>query len=116
MLNRITIGGRLVRDPELRQTGSGIRVCSFCVAVERDSAESDGNKETDFFDCIAWRKDAEFVARSFQKNQSIIVSGRIQFRKREKDGVSFRQTELVADSIYFGDSRSSHEIPNEHKQ
>lgn len=108
MLNRATIMGRLARDPELRRTGSGIAVTSFTVAVDRDF-DNDGERETDFIDCVAWRDLGEFVARNFHKGKMIAVSGRIQQRNwKDKDGNKRRNTEIVADAVYFaGDKKDS---------
>lgn len=105
MLNHATIMGRLTKDPELRRTGSGVAVTSFTVAVDRDF-ENDGERETDFIDCVAWRGTGEFVARNFHKGKMIVVSGRIQVRRwTDKDGNKRRSTEIVADEVYFGDSK-----------
>lgn len=105
MLNRATIMGRLTKDPELRRTGSGIAVASFTVAVDRDF-ENNGERETDFIECVAWRGAGEFVARNFHKGKMIVVSGRIQQRGwTDKDGNKRRTTEIVADEVYFGDSK-----------
>ena len=107
MLNHITIMGRLVRDPELRRTGSGIAVASFTVAVDRDFGGRDGGeKETDFIDCVAWRQTGEFVSKYFTKGRMIVVSGRLQIRSwTDKEGNKRRTAEVVADNVYFGDSR-----------
>ena len=107
MLNHITIMGRLVRDPELRRTGSGIAVASFTVAVDRDFASKDGGeKETDFIDCVAWRSTGEFVSKYFTRGRMIVVSGRLQIRSwTDKDGNKRRTAEVVADNCYFGDSK-----------
>ena len=107
MLNHITIMGRLVRDPELRRTGSGIAVASFTVAVDRDFGGRDGGeKETDFIDCVAWRQTGEFVSKYFTKGRMIVVSGRLQIRNwTDKDGNKRRTAEVVADNCYFGDSK-----------
>ena len=109
MLNHITIMGRLTRDPEIRRTPSGIPVASFCLAVERDFGGKDGGeKETDFIDCNAWRGTAEFVSKYFQKGSMAIVSGRLQIRNyTDKDGNKRRNAEVVADNVYFGDSKKS---------
>ena len=109
MLNHITIMGRMVRDPELRRTGSGIAVTSFTLAVDRDYNPKDGaEKETDFIDCNAWRGTGEFVAKHFSKGSMAIVSGRLQIRTwTDKDGNKRRNAEVVADSVYFGDSKKS---------
>ena len=107
MLNHITIMGRLVRDPELRRTGSGVAVASFTVAVDRDFGGRDGGeKETDFIDCVAWRQTGEFVSKYFTKGRMIVVSGRLQIRSwNDKDGNKRRTAEVVADNCYFGDSK-----------
>ena len=107
MLNHITIMGRLVRDPELRRTGSGVAVASFTVAVDRDFADKQsGEKETDFIECVAWRQAGEFVSKYFTKGRMIVVSGRLQVRKwKNKDGENRYSTEVVADNCYFGDSK-----------
>ena len=107
MLNHITIMGRLTRDPELRRTGSGIAVASFTVAVDRDFGGRDGGeKETDFIDCVAWRQTGEFVSKYFTKGRMAVVSGRLQIRSwTDKDGNKRRTAEVVADNVYFGDSR-----------
>lgn len=109
MLNHITIMGRLTRDPELRRTGSGIAVTSFTLAVDRDFNPKDGGeKEVDFIDCNAWRSTAEFIERNFHKGSMIIVSGRLQIRNwTDKEGNKRRNAEVVADSVYFGDSKKS---------
>ena len=107
MLNHICIMGRLVRDPELRRTGSGIAVASFTVAVDRDFGGRDGGeKETDFIDCVAWRQTGEFVSKYFTKGRMIVVSGRLQIRSwTDKEGNKRRSAEVVADNCYFGDSK-----------
>lgn len=106
MLNHIVIMGRLTRDPELRRTGSGIAVTSFTLAVDRDYGGSDGTKETDFIDCVAWRSTGEFVDKYFSKGRMAVVSGRLQIRGwTDKDGNKRRSAEVVADNVYFGDSK-----------
>ena len=111
MLNHITIMGRLVRDPELRRTGSGIAVASFRVAVDRDFGGRDGGeRETDFIDCVAWRQTGEFVSKYFTKGSMIVVSGRLQMRNwNDKEGNKRTSAEVVADNVYFGESRRSSE-------
>ena len=110
MLNTITIMGRLVRDPELRRTGSGIAVASFTLAVDRDRKNDAGEKETDFIDCTAWRGTGEFVSKYFQKGSIAVISGRLQIRSwNDKDGNKRRSAEVVTDSVYFGDSKKSSE-------
>ena len=107
MLNHITIMGRLVRDPELRRTGSGVAVANFTIAVDRDVADKQsGEKETDFVDCVAWRNTGEFVSKYFTKGRMAVVSGRLQVRKwQNKEGENRYSTEVVADNVYFGDSK-----------
>ena len=107
MLNHITIMGRLTRDPELRRTGSGVAVASFTVAVDRDFASREsGERETDFIDCVAWRQTGEFVSKYFTKGSMAVVSGRLQIRGwTDKDGNKRRTAEVVADNVYFGESR-----------
>ena len=109
MLNHIVIMGRLTRDPELRRTGSGIAVTSFSLAVDRDFSPKDGGeRETDFIDCVAWRSTGEFVSKYFTKGSMAVVSGRLQIRSwNDKDGNKRRSAEVVADNVYFGDSKRS---------
>ena len=111
MLNHIVIMGRLTRDPELRRTGSGIAVASFTVAVDRDFGGRDGGeRETDFIDCVAWRQTGEFVSKYFTKGSMIVVSGRLQIRNwNDKEGNKRRSAEVVADNVYFGESKRSSE-------
>ncbi len=111
MLNHIVIMGRLTRDPELRRTGSGIAVASFTVAVDRDFGGRDGGeRETDFIDCVAWRQTGEFVSKYFTKGSMIVVSGRLQIRNwNDKEGNKRRSAEVVADNVYFGESKRSNE-------
>ena len=114
MLNHIVIMGRLTRDPELRRTGSGVAVASFSLAVDRDFAPKDGGeRETDFIDCVAWRQTGEFVSKYFTKGRMAVVSGRLQIRSwTDKDGNKRRSAEVVADNVYFGDSKRDNEGGN----
>ena len=107
MLNHITIMGRLTRDPELRRTGSGVAVASFTLAVDRDFGKNEnGERETDFIDCVAWRQTGEFVSKYFTKGSMAVVSGRLQIRGwTDKDGNKRRSAEVVADNVYFGESK-----------
>ena len=107
MLNHIVLMGRLTRDPELRRTGSGIAVASFSIAVDRDfGSRENGERETDFIDIVAWRQTAEFVSKYFTKGRMAVVSGRLQIRNwNDKDGNKRRSAEVVADNVYFGDSK-----------
>ena len=106
MLNRIILMGRLTRDPELRRTGSGTAVTSFSLAVDRDFKSQSGEKETDFIDIVAWRNTAEFVSKYFTKGRMAVVEGRLQLRDwTDRDGNKRRTAEVIADNVYFGDSK-----------
>ena len=106
MLNKIILMGRLTRDPELRRTQSGTAVTSFSIACDRDFKSQSGEKETDFIDVVAWRNTAEFVTKYFTKGRMAIVEGRLQIRDwTDKDGGKRRSAEVVADNVYFGDSK-----------
>ena len=107
MLNHITIMGRLTRDPEMRSTQSGVAVASFTLAVDRDFGGKDGGeKQTDFIDCTAWRHTAEFVSKYFTKGRMAVVSGRLQIDSyTDNDGNKRKAAKVVADNIYFGDSK-----------
>ncbi len=105
MLNKITIIGRLCADPELRQTQSGIPVCSCRIAVERDYL-SNGDRETDFFDVVAWRGTAEFICGYFAKGRMIALDGRLQTRAwTDREGGKRVSVEIVAENAYFADSK-----------
>ena len=106
MLNRIVLMGRLTRDPELRRTQSGTAVVSFSIACDRDYAAQGAERETDFIDIVAWRGTAEFVEKYFSKGRMIVVGGRLQIRNwQDKEGNKRRSAEILADSVYFGDSK-----------
>lgn len=106
MLNKIFIMGRLTRDPELRRTQNGTAVAGFALAVDRDYKNADGTKETDFIEVVAWRTTAEFVSKYFTKGRMAIVEGRLQIRDwTDKDDNKRRNAEVVADNVYFGDSK-----------
>lgn len=108
MLNHITIMGRLVRDPELRYTQSGIAVASFTLAVDRDFKSDNGERQTDFIDCVAWRQTGEFVSKYFSKGSMAVVSGRLQIRDwQDKEGNKRRNSEIVVENVYFGESKRS---------
>lgn len=105
MLNHISIMGRLTKDVELRRTASGTAVANFTLAVERDFSK---DKETDFIECVAWGKTGEFAEKYFSKGKMAIVAGRLQIRKWEdKNGNKRSTAEVVAENMYFGDSKSS---------
>ena len=107
MLNRIILMGRLTRDPELRHTQTGTAVASFSLAVDRDFRNRDsGEKGVDFIDVVAWRNTAEFVSKYFTKGRMAVVEGRLQIRDwTDREGGKRRSAEVVADNIYFGDSK-----------
>ena len=114
MLNHIDIMGRMTRDPELIRTGSGTAVTSFTLAVERDFGPKDGGEiETDFIDVVCWRSTAEFVQKYFGKGSMAIASGRLQIRSwTDKDGNKRRSAEVLADNVYFGESKKSDSYTN----
>ena len=113
MLNRIIIMGRLTRDPELRRTQNGTPVASFRLAVDRDFKDkATGERSTDWIDVVAWRATAEFVSRFFTKGRMAVVEGRLQMRDwTDKDGNKRVAAEVVADNVYFGDSKRDGEAP-----
>ena len=113
MLNHIVLMGRLTRDPELRRTQSGVAVVSFSLAVDRDFQSRDGGeKQTDFIDIVAWRNTAEFVSKYFTKGRMAVVSGRLQIRDwTDREGGKRRSAEVVADNVYFGDSKRDGAAP-----
>jgi single-strand DNA-binding protein len=113
MLNHIIAMGRLTRDPELRRTGSNIAVASFTIACDRDRAPEGQEKETDFLDCVAWRGTGEFVEKHFKRGSMAVVDGRLQVRAwTDKDGNKRRTAEIVASSVYFGDSKKEDSAPS----
>lgn len=114
MLNKIIIMGRFVRDPELRRTGSGTAVTSFSLACDRDFKSQSGEKETDFIDVVAWKNTAEFVSKYFSKGRMAVVEGRLQIRDwTDKAGNKRTTAEVVADNVYFADSKRSESNDNQ---
>ena len=106
MLNKWEGMGRLTRDPELRRTPSGTAVATFTIAVDRDFKGKNGEQDTDFIDIVAWRQTAEFVSKYFSKGRMAVVEGRLQIREyTNKEGQKRKATEIVADNVYFGDSK-----------
>lgn len=106
MLNHIVTMGRLVRDPELRHTQSGIPVTSFTIACDRDYKGADGEKATDFLDIVAWRQTAEFVSQYFTKGRMAVIDGRLQLRDwTDREGNRRRSAEILANSVHFGDRK-----------
>ena len=114
MLNHITLMGRLVRDPELRRTGTGIAVASFRIAVDRDFGSKDGGeRKADFIDCVAWRQTGEFISKYFAKGRMIVVDGRLEMRDwTDKEGNKRTSAEVVVANAYFGDSKRDNEGGN----
>ena len=111
MLNKIFLQGRLVADPELRHTQNGIAVASFRLAVDRDFKDREtGERKADFINIVAWRQTAEFVSRFLTKGRLAIVEGKLQTRDyTDRDGNRRYATEVVADNVYFGDSKRDSE-------
>ena len=110
MLNKIVLMGRLTKDPDLRRTQSGTAVASFTLAVDRDFTNQDGSRDTDFIEIVAWKGTAEFVQKYFSKGRMAVVTGRLQLRDwTDKEGNKRRSAEVVADSVYFGDSKKDPE-------
>ncbi len=107
MLNRIILMGRLVADPELRQTPNGVSVASFRIAVDRDyQSKTTGERQADFIPCVAWRQTGEFISRYFSKGRMIAVQGQLQSRSYEdKTGQKRTAYEVIVDQAYFADSR-----------
>lgn len=103
MLNYIVLQGRFCKDPELRRTQSGTAVASFTLAVSRDFSDKD---TADFIDVVAWKSTAEFVSKYFSKGRTAVVSGRLQMRDwTDKEGNKRRSAEVIAERVYFGDSK-----------
>ena len=114
MLNKIIIMGRFTHDPELRRTGSGTAVTSFSLACDRDFKSQSGEKETDFIEVVAWKNAAEFVSKYFSKGRMAVVEGRLQIRDwTGKDGNKRVTAEIVADNVYFADSKRSESNDNQ---
>lgn len=108
MLNKGILMGRLTRDPELRHTQSGTAVCSFTLAIDRDRKDANGEKQTDFIDCVAWGKQAEFVSQWFSKGAMAIVVGRIQSRKwQDQNGNNRTAIELNCEEVSFGETKKN---------
>lgn len=107
MLNEVNLMGRLVKDPELRRTGTGVPVTSFRIAVDRDMKPKDADRpEADFFDCVAWRGAAEFIEKFFGKGRTIIVHGKLRQRGyTTKEGEKRQTVEVEVENAYFGDSK-----------
>lgn len=116
MLNKCFLLGRMTKDPEIRRTNGGTAVTSFTLAVDRDF-KTNGEKETDFIEVVAWRNTAEFVSKYFSKGRMAIVEGRLQIREwTDKSGNKRRTAEVVADNVYFGGSKKENKEAPEYKQ
>ena len=114
MLNKVVIMGRFTKDPELRRTGSGTAVTSFSLACDRDFKSQSGEKETDFIEVVAWKNTAEFVSKYFSKGRMAVVEGRLQIRDwTDKAGNKRVTAEVVADNVYFADSKRSESNENQ---
>ena len=114
MLNKVVIMGRFTKDPELRRTGSGTAVTSFSLACDRDFKSQSGDKETDFIEVVAWKNTAEFVSKYFGKGRMAVVDGRLQIRDwTDKAGNKRTTAEVVADNVYFADSKRSESNDNQ---
>lgn len=108
MYNRAILMGRLTADPELKQTPNGVSVCSFRIAVDRGYTPRGGERQTDFLDIVAWRSQAEFVSKYFNKGKMILVEGSIETRQyTDKDGNNRRVFEIIADNVRFAESKSA---------
>ncbi len=106
MLNYIAIMGRLTRDPELRRTQNGTAVCSFSIACDRDYKPENGERETDFIECVAWKNNAEFIEKYFHKGSLACVTGRLQMRSwKDKDGNNRRTAEILVEHCYFAEAK-----------
>lgn len=105
-LNKIFLQGRIVNDLDVQTTPSGASVCTFRIAVDRDFKNKNGEKETDFVTIVAWRNTAEFLYKYFGKGRMILIEGKLQIRNyTDKDGNKRTAAEVVADSVYFADSK-----------
>lgn len=113
MLNTACLMGRLVADPELRNTQSGIAVTGFRIAVDRTYQPKGQEKQTDWIDIVAWRNTAEFVCKYFKKGSMIVVHGAIQTRSyTDKEGNKRTAFEVVADNVFFGESKKVNAAPS----
>ena len=112
-LNHICLQGRICNEIELRRTGTGVPVASFTLAVDRDYSKDGAERETDFIEVVAWKNTAEFVHKYFGKGRMAVVSGRLQIRSwTDKEGNKRKTAEVVADNVYFGDSKKDADAPN----
>lgn len=113
MLNNVVLMGRLTKDPELRQTPQGVSVAQFSLAVDRNYSKGE-EKQTDFINIIAWRNTADFVSKYFTKGQLVAIRGRLQTRKwQDQSGQKRYATDVVADEVFFAESKGKTEQTNE---
>ena len=106
MLNMVILTGRMTKDAELRYTGKETPICTFSLACERDRKNPDGERETDFIDCTAWRGTAEFVSRNMKKGMLVSVTGRLSIRKWvSNEGQNRTAPEVIVENVYFAESR-----------
>ena len=112
MLNVVALQGRLTADPELKTTPSGVSVCAFALAVDRDYKGADGEKQTDFINCVAWRGTAEFICKYFAKGQMMTLKGQVQTRRyTDKDGNKRTAFEILAEGVNFCGSKETASQP-----
>lgn len=110
MLNKAILMGRLVRDPDMRRTQSNTAVASFTLAIDRDRKDQNGGRQTDFIDCVAWGKQADFVCQWFTKGMMAVVCGRVQSRNwQDKNGNKRTSIEVNCEEVTFGETKKSRE-------
>lgn len=113
MMNVICLQGRMVRDPELKQTNSGVAVANFTIAVQRNMKSQNGERESDFIDIVCWRHTAEFVSKYISKGDLVCLNGTLQTRNYEdKNGNKRKAYEVVADNVHFGGDKTNRETNN----
>lgn len=115
-MNKAILVGRLTRDPELKTTANGVNVCTFTIAVNRRFKNAEGNYDADFISCVAWRQQAEFLAKYFAKGRMVGIVGSIQTRNYERDGQRVYVTEVAVDEINFVESRQNQDSENTFSQ
>ena len=117
MLNNVSLMGRLTKEPELKQTAAQVSVATFTLAVERDFKNANGEKETDFINCVSWKNTAEFIAKYFQKGQLMVVAGRLQVRSWQDNVTNAKKyaTDVVVDNAYFceGKKENTNDTPKD---
>lgn len=111
-MNKVILLGRLTADPELKETQGGVKYCNICIAVDRRKAQ-DGTQRTDFIDCTAWDKRAEFIRKYFAKGQRICVMGAIQIDTYEKDGQKRKAVKVRIEQAEFADGKKDGQPPGD---